>query len=183
MARQTATITNNQSVHCYSINQPIEQKREIYIDSRCTCMLSVLAESVNCAYTSSFDVFSSPPPLPACNDRFRLLGCPSSMALIVNQSIKHIMPWKPPVHRPCGWSPAKRERRDPLDRSYGTQAWRKLAAAIVARDKGICHVCGKGGADTAHHLVERRHGGSDHPSNLRAIHRGCHNQIHTRRGV
>jgi 5-methylcytosine-specific restriction endonuclease McrA len=71
------------------------------------------------------------------------------------------MPWKPPIHRPHGWRPAKRERRDRIDRSYGTQAWRKLAAAVVARDNGICHVCGLSGADTAHHLIEKRHGGTD----------------------
>ena len=62
------------------------------------------------------------------------------------------MPWKPPIHRPLGWRPAKRERRDLIDRAYGTQAWRKLAAAVVTRDGGVCHVCGQPGADTAHHL-------------------------------
>jgi 5-methylcytosine-specific restriction endonuclease McrA len=93
------------------------------------------------------------------------------------------MPWKPPSHRPIGWQPAKRVRRDQLDRVYGTQAWRKLAAWVVARDNGICHLCGEPGADTAHHLIEKRQGGSDDPTNLRAIHRGCHNRLHTRRGV
>ncbi len=93
------------------------------------------------------------------------------------------MPWKPPLHRPPGWRPAKRVRTDKLDKSYGAQAWRKLAASVVARDGGICHVCGLPGADTAHHLIERRQGGADHPDNLRAIHRGCHNRLHRRRGV
>ncbi len=93
------------------------------------------------------------------------------------------MPWKPPLHRPLGWRPAQRVRHDPIDRAYGTQAWRKLAAFIVARDHGICHLCGQSGADTAHHLIEKRDGGSDHPDNLRAVHRGCHNRAHGRRGV
>ncbi len=95
------------------------------------------------------------------------------------------MPWKPPTHRPYGWrqQPAKRVRRDAIDKSYGTQAWRKLAASIIDRDLGICHVCGQTGADTAHHLIEKRDGGSDHPSNLRAVHRSCHNRLHRRRGV
>ncbi len=91
------------------------------------------------------------------------------------------MPWKPPVHRPAGWSPAKRVRVDAMDREYGTQAWRKLAASVVARDRGICHLCGEPGADTAHHLVPKRLGGADHPANLRAIHCGCHNRVHGRR--
>ena len=92
------------------------------------------------------------------------------------------LPWKPPIHRPPGWSRAKRVRRDRLDRDYGTQAWRKLAASVIARDHGICHLCGQPGADTAHHLVEKRRGGSDDPSNLKAVHRGCHNRAHGRRG-
>ena len=90
------------------------------------------------------------------------------------------MPWKPPVHRPLGWTRAKRVRTDAVDRAYGTQAWRKLAAAVVARDNGICRVCGKPGADTAHHLIEKRHGGTDDADNLSAVHRGCHNKIHGR---
>ncbi len=93
------------------------------------------------------------------------------------------MPMKPPVHRPPGWSPAKRGRRDGIDRVYGTQDWRKLAASVVARDRGICHLCGQPGADTAHHLVEKRRGGTDEPANLRAVHRHCHNRAHARRGM
>ena len=93
------------------------------------------------------------------------------------------MPWKPPIHRPPGWTPAKRVRRDAIDRAYGTQAWRKLAAAVIARDQGICHLCGQPGADTAHHLIEKRRGGSDDPANLRAVHRGCHNRAHARMGA
>ena len=87
------------------------------------------------------------------------------------------------IHRPPGWQRAKRVRTDALDRTYGTQVWRKLAAAVIVRDQGICHHCGKPGADTAHHLVEKRQGGADDFANLRAVHRGCHNRAHGRRGV
>ncbi len=92
------------------------------------------------------------------------------------------MPWKPLTHRPPGWTPAKRVRRDGIGRDYGTQAWRKLAASVVVRDRGICHICGQPGADTAHHLMAKRDGGADHHANLRAVHRGCHNSAHRRRG-
>jgi 5-methylcytosine-specific restriction endonuclease McrA len=92
------------------------------------------------------------------------------------------LPWKPPIHRPPGWQRAKRARTDALDRAYGTQAWRKLAAAVIVRDRGICHLCGQPGADTGHHLVEKRRGGTDDPANLRAVHRGCHNRAHGGRG-
>ena len=74
-------------------------------------------------------------------------------------------------------------RTDALDRAYGTQAWRKLAAAVIVCDRGICHICGQPGADTAHHLVEKRRGGTDDPANLRAVHRGCHNRAHGGNGV
>ena len=57
------------------------------------------------------------------------------------------MPLKAVIHRPPGWQQAKRERRDALDRAYGTQAWRKLAAAVIVRDQGICHLCGEPGAE------------------------------------
>ncbi len=90
------------------------------------------------------------------------------------------MPWKPPVHRPHGWRRAERVRTNALDRAYGTQAWRKLAAAAITRDHGVCCVCGQQGADTAHHVIEKRLGGTDDLSNLRAVHRGCHNKIHGR---
>lgn len=53
---------------------------------------------------------------------------------------------------------------------------------MIRRDGGICALCGEPGADTADHIVERRDGGSDDPANLRAVHRGCHNRRHGRRG-
>lgn len=75
-----------------------------------------------------------------------------------------------------------RVRTDNIDRDYGKQAWRKLALSIIERDRGICCVCDRPGADTAHHRIEKRDGGSDTPSNLRAAHRTCHNRLHSRRG-
>ncbi len=94
------------------------------------------------------------------------------------------MPMRPPLHRPPWWSgvpPRAPKRSDPAHRHYGTQAWRKAALAAVERDHGLCALCGRPGADTADHVVERRHGGTDHPSNLRAVHRGCHNRRHRKR--
>ena len=83
-----------------------------------------------------------------------------------------------PSGQTCPRCTPPRVRTDAIDRGYGTQAWRKLALSIIARDGGICHVCGQPGADTAHHLVGRRKGGSNDPGNLRAVHRGCHNREH-----
>lgn len=92
------------------------------------------------------------------------------------------MPSKPPLHRAPGWKPARRVRSDAIDRQYGTQAWRKKARSVIERDRGICAICKQPGADTAHHKVEKRQGGTDDPSNLEAVHRGCHNAAHGRRG-
>ena len=86
-----------------------------------------------------------------------------------------------PAGRPCPRCATKRVRTDETDRSYGTQAWRKTALSIIWRDRGICSICGKPGADTAHHVIEKRNGGSDDPSNLKAIHRSCHNKAHGKR--
>ncbi|TAN59223.1 MAG: HNH endonuclease [Rhodospirillales bacterium] len=87
-----------------------------------------------------------------------------------------------PAGQRCPRCATKRVRTDAIDRTYGTQAWRKTALSVIWRDRGICHVCGKPGADTAHHVIEKRHSGSDDPSNLRAVHRSCHNRTHGHRG-
>jgi 5-methylcytosine-specific restriction endonuclease McrA len=92
------------------------------------------------------------------------------------------MPSRPPIYRHPGWTPPVRKRTDAIDREYGLQRWRKLAALVIRRDGGICCFCGALGADTAHHLVEKRDGGSDDPANLKAAHRGCHNRQHGARG-
>lgn len=51
--------------------------------------------------------------------------------------------------------------------------WRRLVPVILQRDGGICHLCGRHGADTADHLTPAAHGGNDHPDNLRAAHVWC----------
>lgn len=58
--------------------------------------------------------------------------------------------------------------------------WQRLKARIIRRDGGICHLCGKPGADTADHLVPHSHGGSDAPANLAAAHVDCNRRRGTR---
>jgi len=58
--------------------------------------------------------------------------------------------------------------------------FRATAAQIIARDQGVCGICGHGGARTADHIIPHRdwpkdHNGQplpglDHPENLRAAH-------------
>lgn len=52
----------------------------------------------------------------------------------------------------------------------GGRSWAKTVAFVIRRDKGICWICGRGGADSADHIVPRARGGSDRPHNLAAVH-------------
>jgi 5-methylcytosine-specific restriction protein A len=47
--------------------------------------------------------------------------------------------------------------------------------AIISRDRGLCYVCGEFGADEVDHVIPLARGGTDSPTNLKAIHREpCH---------
>lgn len=63
-----------------------------------------------------------------------------------------------------------------LTKKGSTRRWRKLRAAVLARDRGICHLCGRGGARSVDHLVPRAHGGSDDMANLAAAHLSCNSE-------
>jgi 5-methylcytosine-specific restriction protein A len=89
-----------------------------------------------------------------------------------------LMPKRPPVHKPAGWRPSVKR----VDEFYRSPAWRRLRAYVLQRDRGICQRCHKPGADTAHHLIERKDGGADDPSNCEAVHRRCHNTAHPAKG-
>lgn len=53
--------------------------------------------------------------------------------------------------------------------------WRALRRGVLIRDNYRCHICGQLGADQVDHLVPLSAGGTDHPTNLAAIHRSpCH---------
>jgi 5-methylcytosine-specific restriction endonuclease McrA len=65
---------------------------------------------------------------------------------------------------------ASNQRRDalrpsPAERGYGYD-WRKLRAAVLERDRGICYWCG-GPAKTVDHLIPLAQGGARlDPANL-----------------
>ncbi|MEL7937664.1 HNH endonuclease [Pseudomonas delhiensis] len=62
----------------------------------------------------------------------------------------------------------------------GGRPWRRLRVQILARDKYLCRCeeCTRLGrlreADEVDHVVPLSRGGTDDPSNLRAINRDCH---------
>jgi 5-methylcytosine-specific restriction endonuclease McrA len=53
------------------------------------------------------------------------------------------------------------------------QAYQRKRPAILARDRGICWICGLPGATTIDHIVPRARGGDDSDENLRAAHGRC----------
>jgi 5-methylcytosine-specific restriction endonuclease McrA len=78
-------------------------------------------------------------------------------------------PW-PATHR--GRCELHRQRRRP----YSGHAWARIVARVVRRDRGICWLCGRTGADSADHIVRVRDGGSDDLANLRAAHWSCNRE-------
>jgi hypothetical protein len=69
-----------------------------------------------------------------------------------------------------GRTPASRPGRD----RHGAEgpAWRRIAAYVVARDGGRCHICGHGGAGVPDHLVPvtEQPGLALRAANLKAAH-------------
>jgi hypothetical protein len=47
---------------------------------------------------------------------------------------------------------------------------------VMRAGKGMCHICGQGGADAIDHIVPVAWGGSDHPSNLAPAHTSCNSR-------
>jgi 5-methylcytosine-specific restriction endonuclease McrA len=60
--------------------------------------------------------------------------------------------------------------------------WQAITKRIIARDGGVCSLCGKPGANSADHVIPRSRGGSHADTNLRAAHLRC-NQVKGTRGV
>ena len=95
------------------------------------------------------------------------------------------MPMRPPIHQPIGPRPG----RTPPRRSaqyYHSVKWQRVRLLVLERDLHRCRlllsVCTTL-ATTADHIVERADGGSDDPSNLRAVCAECHNARHPGRSA
>jgi 5-methylcytosine-specific restriction endonuclease McrA len=80
----------------------------------------------------------------------------------------------------CGpYSRVQDRRRGTTAERFGS-GWARISRAVIERDQGVCHICGREGADTADHLVPRSAGGdSTDMGLLAAAHRACN----SRRGV
>ena len=64
------------------------------------------------------------------------------------------------------------QRKRPSGRRM-PKGWVHTVRLVVARDKGICHLCGKPGATSADHVIPHAKGGSDDMANLKAAHIRC----------
>lgn len=98
------------------------------------------------------------------------------------------MPMRPPAFRPPGWQPALCKRPEIHDPFYGTQAWKRMRTLVSERDGHRCTAAdcvtpdrGVGGRLVVDHIVERRKGGADHPSNLRTLCPSCERAHRVRR--
>lgn len=66
-----------------------------------------------------------------------------------------------PKHQPEPW----------FNPGYETpKNWVALKRFVIARDRGVCYICGEGGADSVDHVIPKAEGGSDLTNNLKAIH-------------
>lgn len=55
--------------------------------------------------------------------------------------------------------------------------WATTIRHVMSDHGGICHVCGKGGADRIDHVIPVAEGGSHNLANLRPIHQEpCHRE-------
>ena len=67
-------------------------------------------------------------------------------------------------------------RRQPLTlhKRISGRRWQRIVRYIVARDQGICWICGLPGATSADHILAIADGGhATHPGNLAAAHLYC----------
>lgn len=71
----------------------------------------------------------------------------------------------------CG-APSRGSRCPEHTRNGSTRSWRTLRAAILARDRYVCQLCGQP-ANEVDHIIRVVDGGQDHAGNLRALCRAC----------
>ena len=77
-------------------------------------------------------------------------------------------------------TPRAENRPNSSARGYGSAAWRRTRLAVIARDQGVCQLCGcvvteRGQID---HIQEKAQGGSDEMVNLRLLCLPCHSRRH-----
>ena len=74
------------------------------------------------------------------------------------------------------------KRPNTSERGYGSR-WQKIRKAYLSRNP-ICNKCERKGrttaADTVHHIIDIKNGGTHNLDNLMALCRDCHERVHGR---
>lgn len=88
------------------------------------------------------------------------------------------MPKRIPTYRPARFAPRGEARPTAAARGYCSAAWRRTRLAVIARDQGICQLCGMlvVGSPDIDHIVEKSQGGTDALPNLRVLCKSCHSK-------
>jgi len=71
---------------------------------------------------------------------------------------------------------AKRKVRHSKPKVPYGKGWRELSKAILAAYP-LCKICGRP-SEVVHHIIERKDGGTDDPTNLVALCNRCHSSYH-----
>jgi 5-methylcytosine-specific restriction protein A len=90
------------------------------------------------------------------------------------------VPRRIPTYRPPRMA-TKPSRPTAAARGYCTAAWERTRLAVIARDQGVCQLCGMlviGEGGDIDHVLEKANGGTDALENLRLTHRSCHARRH-----
>lgn len=89
------------------------------------------------------------------------------------------MPKRIPTFKPARFARREEARPTAAARGYCSAAWRRTRLAVIARDQGICQLCGMlivGESGDIDHIVEKAKGGTDALGNLRLTHKACHSK-------
>lgn len=77
--------------------------------------------------------------------------------------------------------PPSRAAEKKAERRVSDRRWQLVRAVVLARDHFRCRHCQSPFMVDAHHIKFRSAGGKDIPSNLAALCRPCHDEIHAYR--
>ena len=88
------------------------------------------------------------------------------------------MPRRIPTYRPAAFRRRDENRPSSHERGYCSAAWRRTRLAVIARDAGICQICGKlvTGRGDVDHILPKARGGTDAMENLQFAHAECHSR-------
>lgn len=95
------------------------------------------------------------------------------------------MPRRVPSFRPPWLDGTRAKRATSSQRGYCSAAWRRTRLQVIARDGGVCQLCGIVVSRMAQidHIHEKAAGGDDSLSNLRLLCLPCHSRRHGGPGV